>query len=178
MLTKNDVLDEVLATHEGALGADYDAYANHCYRVLNLCHLLGTDDPDGASKVAIATAFHDLGIWTDRTFDYLVPSAKLAVDYLARHGKQGWTAEIEAMVLEHHKVTAVAPSAPSALVETFRRADWVDVTFGLRAFGLSRDAVRAIYRTFPDHGFHGRLVQLTLERFFAYPTSPLPMFHW
>jgi HD superfamily phosphodiesterase len=29
-------------------------------------------------KIAAAAVFHDLGIWTDRTFDYIAPSIALA----------------------------------------------------------------------------------------------------
>ncbi len=38
--------------------------------------LAGTDDVPKA--VLIASAFHDLGIWTDRTFDYFAPSIRHA----------------------------------------------------------------------------------------------------
>ena len=47
----------------------------------------------------------------------------------------GWTLEIEAMIVNHHKVTSARPDRQS-LVESFRRADWIDVTRGLRRFGL------------------------------------------
>ncbi len=134
ILTKIDLLDEVLDAHGSALGRDHVAYRNHTYRVANLCQALGVEAPEAQMKAAIAAAFHDLGIWTDRTFDYLVPSAKLAQEHLVRTGLGEWGPEIEAMILEHHKLTA-APPAPSALVETFRRADWIDVTFGARSFG-------------------------------------------
>lgn len=177
ILTKIDLLDEVLDAHNSALGGDHDAYRNHTYRVANFCHALGVDAPEAQEKAAIAAAFHDLGIWTDRTFDYLVPSAKLAQEHLVGTGRLEWGPEIEAMILEHHKLTA-APPAPSALVETFRRADWIDVTFGARSFGLSRDVLRPIFDAFPDAGFHARLAKLSLDRFLRHPTSPLPMLRW
>jgi hypothetical protein len=40
--------------------------------------------------LVIAACFHDLGIWTDHTFDYLSPSAGLARDYLQRYGLSAW----------------------------------------------------------------------------------------
>ena len=35
------------------------------------------------NKGAVAVAFHDLGIWTDNTLDYLPPSVNRAKTYLA-----------------------------------------------------------------------------------------------
>ena len=35
--------------------------------------------------------------------------------------------EIEAMIDDHHKITSSRPD-PRSLVESFRRADWTDVT--------------------------------------------------
>ena len=37
---------------------------------------LGAPDEDAVDKIAIAGVFHDLGIWTDGTFDYLAPSVR------------------------------------------------------------------------------------------------------
>jgi hypothetical protein len=37
-------------------------------------------------KIAIAGVFHDLGIWTNKTFDYIAPSVVLAREYLAARG--------------------------------------------------------------------------------------------
>ena len=105
ILTTVPLLDELLQRHPSALGADFVAYRNHSYRVVNFCAALSTDDPVPLEKVAIAAAFHDLGIWTDRTFDYLPPSERLAHAYLAREGKAEWVPEIGAMIHEHHKIT-------------------------------------------------------------------------
>ena len=41
---------------------------------------LGVAAPDTQRKIAIAAAFHDLGIWSAGTMDYLPPSAALARD--------------------------------------------------------------------------------------------------
>lgn len=69
-------------------------------------------------------------------------------------------------------------ASASLLGEIFRRADWTDVSLGLRCFGLPWTFVREVQRKFPDSGFHWRLVALTLERLRSHPLSPLPMFHW
>jgi hypothetical protein len=36
--TRLVLLDEVLSAHTGALGADFDGYRNHAYRVANETH--------------------------------------------------------------------------------------------------------------------------------------------
>jgi hypothetical protein len=175
LLREIATLDELLQAHEAALGGDFTAYRNHTYRVVNLCVALSSAvDPEQLQKMAIAAAFHDLGIWTDGTFDYLEPSVRLAGAHLAHSGRAEWTPEITAMILEHHKISAWRGD-PHWLVEPFRRADWIDVTRGLRAFGLPRSLLREIFSTWPSAGFHKRLIQLELKRLRTHPWSPLPM---
>ncbi len=48
---------------------------------------------------AVAAVFHDLGIWTNGTFDYLAPSIALARDYLVASAREDWTDEIEEMIV-------------------------------------------------------------------------------
>jgi len=81
------------------------------------------------------------------------------------------------MIVDHHKVTS-SRSHPPSLVESFRRADWIDVTFGLRRFGLPRPFIAAVNAAWPDAGFHRRLVELTIDRWKKHPLSPLPMVKW
>ena len=78
LLERLDPLDRVLETHAVELGADFTAYRNHTYRVVNFCAALAPCADDALEKVALAAAFHDLGIWTAHTFDYLQPSIELA----------------------------------------------------------------------------------------------------
>lgn len=175
LLTEIAALDEVLDAHAAALAADFRAYRNHTYRVANLCAALSPDVPGRMEKIALAAAFHDLGIWTDGTFDYLAPSVRLARAHLARAGRSEWEDEITAMISEHHKLSR-ARAEPGSLVEPFRRADWIDVTRGLRTFGLPRSLLREVFAAWPDAGFHWRLVRLGLRRLRTHPLSPLPMF--
>jgi len=97
----------------------------------------------GRAKFAIAAAFHDLGIWTDATFDYLKPSVGLAVAHLRDTDRESWIPEVSEMILEHHKLSPYRRD-PHSLVEPFRRADWVDVSRGLLRFGLSRTTERGL----------------------------------
>ena len=173
LLTEIATLDGVLDTHAAELGADGTAYRNHTYRVVNLCVALSSGEPEPLEKFAVAAAFHDLGIWTDGTFDYLQPSIRLAGAHLALSGRAEWMPEITAMILEHHKISAYRGD-PGWLVEPFRRADWIDVT-RLRTFGLPRSLLREIFSAWPSAGFHKRLIQLELKRLRTHPWNPLPM---
>ena len=140
--------------------------------MLHLCRHL--DPALDVDKVAIAAAFHDLGIWTHHTFDYLAPSAALAAAYLQQIGKPAWTPEITAAILDHHKLSR-SDAGHRSLTEPFRRADWIDVSMGIVLFGVPRPVLRHLYERWPSDGFHWRLVQLAARRFFEHPLNPLPM---
>jgi hypothetical protein len=136
--------------------------------------LAGERPADAVERIAIAAAFHDLGIWTHGTFDYLGPSRQLARDYLARRDRTGWDAEIGAMIENHHKITPWR-THPDWLVEPFRQADWIDLSLGRLRFGLSGCSIADIRAAFPNAGFHRRPVSLTMKRLRTHPTDPLPM---
>jgi hypothetical protein len=175
VLTEIATLDALLKAHTTQLGDDFTAYRNHTHRIANLCVAQSSAGPQQIEKIAIAAAFHDLGIWTDGTFDYLQPSVRLASAYLADAGKAAWVPEVTEMILQHHKISRYRTN-PEWLVEPFRRADWVDVTRGLITLGLSRKLIGAVYAAWPSAGFHKRLVQLELAHLRKHPLNPLPVF--
>src|SRR5882762_6744015 len=176
LLMSVPTIDEVLHDHASELGHDFIAYRNHAYRVVNLCAAIVKDRVD-LEKIAVAAVFHDLGIWTNKTFDYIAPSVAIAREHLAARGMADWIPEIESMIVDHHKVTS-SRANPQSLVESFRRADWIDVTRGLRSFGLPRTFIAGVAATWPDAGFHRRLVELTIDRWWKHPLNPLPMVKW
>ena len=172
LLTRIPTIDHVLSDHATALRDDFFAYRNHVYRIVNLCvAIAGRSELE---KIAVAAVFHDLGIWTNGTFDYIAPSIVLAHDYLVDRAREDWAAEIEGMIADHHKITP-STADPNSLIEAFRRADWIDVTRGLRGFGIPRPFVTRVFATWPSAGFHRRLLALTLDRFRSHPLTPLPM---
>ena len=177
LLERIDSLDRVLEEHARELGADFTAYRNHAYRVANLCAALAPAGDAALEKVALAAAFHDLGIWTAHTFDYLPPSIGLACEHLACAGNADWREDIAGMIREHHKIRRYRGAAEE-LIEPFRRADWIDVSLGVLSFGLSRAQRHAIFTKWPNAGFHKRLAQLTLKRIRTNPLSPLPVLKW
>jgi hypothetical protein len=167
----------VLDRHAAELGDDFTGYRNHAYRVANLCLALRPGDDAAVEKIAIAAAYHDIGIWTARTFDYLEPSARLACEDLGCAGHGDWQGDVEGMIREHHKIRRYRGGG-AELIEPFRRADWIDVSRGLLSFGLPRERLRAIFATWPNAGFHRRLVRLTLREARAHPLKPLPVLKW
>jgi len=176
MLVNVPCLDALLDRHAETLGSSFSAYRNHAYRVVNF-HCLLSQDPVDLDKLAIAAAYHDLGIWSAGTFDYLAPSIAMANAYLDECGHPEWSQEIEAMIDHHHKLTPCDPHGHSS-VETFRRADWVDVSKGRIRFGLKRCVVAPVMNMFPGHGFHRLLVKLSFKRMLTHPLNPLPMLRW
>ncbi|HEX6503041.1 MAG TPA: HD domain-containing protein [Terriglobales bacterium] len=177
LLTSLATVEEVLDDHASELGRDLIAYRNHVYRVVNLCLAIVGESRVELEKLAVAAVFHDLGIWTNNTFDYIAPSVAIARKHLVARGMADWIPEIEAMIVDHHKITP-SRANPQSLVESFRRADWIDVTRGLRRFSLPRKVISAVTTTWPDAGFRLRLVQLTMDRFWKHPLNPLPMVKW
>ena len=161
-------VDAILGGYRRELGADFEAYRNHASRVfLRCCRILGEPDAASIEKIAIAAAFHDLAIWTERTWDYLEPSCELARRYLAETGRSDWGRDIEAMIAWHHKVTPCRGFGP--LAEAFRRADWRDVLLL---------PLPEISPALPNAGFHLRLVELTWNWWKRHPLEPLPMLKW
>jgi hypothetical protein len=102
------------------------------------------------------------------------PDSRQGAARASRGARPRWTAEISAMIFEHHKVTPYR-GHPDWPVEPFRRADWIDVSRGLRRFGLSRRFLKEIVSAWPNASFHTGLVQLSLARLRSHPWSPLPM---
>lgn len=171
------LVDDILGNWRKQLGKDYDAYHNHVCRMLLFCFEIHPCDEETTQKACIAGAFHDLGIWSDDTLDYLPPSAALARDYLAREGLAEWSEEISLMISEHHKLRKVRDTR-YPLVEAFRRADLVDVSLGLYRGGLPKQRVRDIKAAIPNCGFHKRLGQLAGAWFPHHPFNPAPFLKW
>ena len=167
-------LDELFRPWQKALGRDYRAYRNHAERVLRLCELLAGGALPDPLAFHVAATYHDLGIWSDGTLDYLAPSRARASAWLAANGLVEKSVLVEDMIENHHRVRAAGPG--NTPVEIFRQADWIDVTLGLCNFGLAREEYRRLLDEFPDAGFHRRLLELGGRQWLRTPWRPLPMF--
>ncbi len=106
-----------------------------------------------------AGAFHDLGIWSAGTADYLPPSIALARAYLAREGLDDWAGD---RADDRPASPRSAPLSRSRhpLVEIFRRGrSRRDVSLGIVRRGLPVSFVGEIKRALPNAGFHWRLIR-------------------
>lgn len=168
------LIDDILEGYRNNLGSDLQKYRNHCHRVFALC-LKIDESIENEEKYALAAAFHDLGIWTNKTFNYLEPSIVLVSNYLESSAKLDLIHEIGLMIDMHHKRSKYTGDFRTT-VETFRRADWIDVTKGRKLFGLSRLEYDRIKDEYPTLGFHKFLLIQGIKNFFKSPFNPLPMF--
>ena len=72
--------------------------------MFNHCLAIYPASEEERTKLAIGTCFHDIGLWSDHTVDFLPPSIEQAKRYLAETGRKGWCEEIALMIEWHHKV--------------------------------------------------------------------------
>ena len=97
------MLSELFSPWKITLGCDYKAYHNHVLRVLAFYELLTGEA--ASEKIQLAAFFHDLGIWSDQTLDYIPPSLALAKAFLEKQNKSDWIVDVTKIIAEHHKIT-------------------------------------------------------------------------
>lgn len=165
----------LLSPYKEYLGIDATAYIHHVTRMVNYAHALGSLNEEESEKVLIAGVFHDLGIWTNKSVDYLDPSEKLAIDYLKAHNRPHYEDDIVTMIRYHHKLL---PIKNNPLAERFRKADLADVSWGFMRVGIDKETILKMKKNFPNAGFHKRLFELTWQQFKKEPLNPLPMMKW
>jgi len=169
-----NLIDGILSEYKTDLGIHFNTYRNHVCRIYNFALLLDNDKTNH-EKYAIAAVFHDLGIWTANTFDYLKPSIALAEKYLTTIHKESWIDEISLMIDMHHKRSFYKGDYQNT-VEVFRKADWIDVTLCIKKYGLPKSEIKTIQKQFPNKGFHWFLTKQTFFNLLKNPLNPLPMF--
>lgn len=174
MILTLPMVEAVLATHADRIGSDLPAYRHHVYRVINLVDALAPLDPADHPAIGAAAAFHDIGLWTAGRWDYIPPSIAAATQWLQDRALAASIPLVRDMIANHHKLSPCPPGT-HPLVEHFRRADWCDVSLGLRAGGVPAERYRAILRRFPALGFHRRLAGLALRHAWRQPLRPFPM---
>jgi hypothetical protein len=177
LIDQHPLIEEILRTHQHVCGTDlagYQGYRGHVYRMLNFCLALSPQDTDGVDKLAVAAAFHDLHVF--ESFDYLGPSAASAARFLRNSGRKQWLPEVAAMIGSHHKLTGYRDEF-AGLVEPFRKADWIEMSFGLFRFGLPAAYVKQVRRAFPISAFYPRAVLGSAFRWIIrHPLNPAPYY--
>jgi hypothetical protein len=180
IVEKHPIIEGILHSWRERLGADYDGYRGHVYRVFNLTIFGANARGSEIDAIAAAAAFHDLAIWSDRTFDYIEPSCVRAERWIIDARRNGIPirtsdgAAIALMISEHHKLTRYR-GQHERLVDAFRRADLLDLSRGLLSAGLPRKYGRRLRKMFPTAGFHRAIVRIGTGWAVRHPTHPLPM---
>ena len=147
------------------------------YRVIHYCSALHPCDGETRDKIIIAGCFHDLGLWTEKTVDYLPPSVLLARAYLQDNNMQHWSTEIELMIEMHHKIRQYQDDR-YPLVEVLRKADLADFPWGFIKSGVADDTIKQVKAAFPNAGFHKILLKEQGKWLLQHPFSPFPILKW
>jgi len=171
--TTFETVESILAPYSSH--RDLPGYRNHVCRVISFCGALYQLDEEERQKITIAACFHDLGIYSDGTFDYLPPSVALVRAYLGREGLGEWEDEIASMIDEHHRLRRIQRGG---LAEVFRKADLVDFSLGLFTLGLPRSKVADVRAEFPNLGFHRNLARVAGRWICRHPFNPVPVLKW
>jgi hypothetical protein len=177
IVVEEPAIDAILDAWRTAIGPAFDGYRGHVYRVFNVCLRLRACDADERRKLAIALAFHDIGLWSAQTVDYLPPSEAEAIAWLDANGLSAWREEIALMIGMHHRLRPWRdPATP--LVEVLRRADLVDFSLGAVRAGVPRAFLRRLSGTFPNAGFHRFLFARARGWWLRHPLRPMPFLRW
>ena len=75
----------------------------------------------------------------------------------------------------HHKMSRYS-CLHKETVETFNRADWIDVSKGILKFKLNQNDIFHKNKDYPNLDFHGFLAVQTIKNLFKSHLKPLPMF--
>jgi hypothetical protein len=168
--SKHFILDGELERFRSKIPPDdFEGYRNHCLRVMSFAkfHMpeyVYEEYPNAMNIVAMALAYHDVGLWTDGELNYLEPSAKRMESYVEAEGvfDEKQIAIAREIIMQHHKFTDYSSSDKSskaidAMVNAVRKGDWADATVGIIRFGLPASLLEAAYAKVPEAGFHAML---------------------
>jgi hypothetical protein len=109
----------------------------------------------------VAAYIHDLGLYdsVSRGGVYVKDGAEFATELLAGHD---WSTERTKLCADsierHHELRSQWPLGTE--VELMRRADLVDVSNGVVAFGLDRSWLRELNAAIPRDGTYGEIMRL------------------
>lgn len=155
-------VESLLAPFQSTIGRDFDGYRNHIYRCITYAMHFLDHSPEHEQLVETAFVYHDIGLWTDKTLEYLEPSESAAVLDNETHGWGLNPDVLRGAIHWHHKVFRYKGSH-AKVIEACRKADWIDATQGLLRKGISRSAIAKVEATFPNCGFHRSLLRLAKD---------------
>lgn len=162
VITEREEVDFPLKFYEKIINhtlgpSDYQAYRGHIYRVLSYTiHFLDGDETH-INVIGPALVYHDIGLWTKKTLAYLEPGIELAFEDYGPALDNDDNELMKNIIYYHHKLTPF--KGPHAdIINAVRKADWIDVTYGLVSQGMPRQAVVTVQGKIENHGFHKMLL--------------------
>ena len=170
-MIKNDSnIESILENYEAVIGEDFIAYKNHCYRVFNYMKLMDLTERE-EEQCSVMLPFHDLGIWTNKTMDYLPSSIQLAINYIQNKNLDIEENLIENFIGNHHRVF----KNKGTLEEKIRKADLIDLSFGIIRFGISKKNIKEIKTEFPANKFQKETYKKVFKHAWLNLRNPFPM---
>ena len=169
------IVDDIIGEQEAVRALDLTGYKNHVFRMVNFCFAFDELSTEEEEKIILAGCFHDIGIWTAETFDYIPPSIDAALEQLKRVNRTDWSEQIAQMIGEHHKIRRIKTDK---LTEIFRKGDLVDFSLGTMKCGLDPSFVKDVKARFPNCGFHAGLLRTAAKWIVRHPLNPVPVIKW
>lgn len=148
IIAHSDRVEALFEPLKEMVGADFEPYRNHVYRVLTYAtHFLGSRQ-ERVAEVETALVYHDVGLWAAGDLAYLEPSIDLC---LADNERLGWGHDpqiLSDMIRWHHKVFPfTGPNAHE--VNAVRRGDWIDASGGKVRMGVPRPQIARVEEAIP-----------------------------
>ena len=155
-------VEELFAQYETVIGNDFPGYRNHVYRTITYAMHFLDNAPAHERLVETVFVYHDIGLWTDHELAYLEPSEAAA---LTDNEKFGWGLDPEVLrgaIHWHHKIFPYT-GPHRQVIESCRKADWIDASKGTLRKGMSKAAIKEVEAAFPNLGFHDTLLRLAKD---------------
>ncbi len=171
LIRHNETFEQIFQEHNEVIGKDLERYRGHCYRLLNYINYWKLTEEE-LKLCEVAIPFHDIGIWTSKTMNYLDPSFEAAKKYVRKNNLNIDEAILENMIVSHHKISTIKNNS---MAEKLRKADLIDLTFGAIRFGIPQKKMRSISEAFPNHGFQKNIYGKVFSHAIRHLGNPFPM---
>lgn len=151
-----------------AAGQSAGPMERHCLRTFLIADRLAGGRRIDREVLACASWLHDAGLWSRSDDPYVTEAARLAERTLEPFG---WPAERVQLCMDaceqHHAPTSREDMGLE--VELIRRADLIEVSGGVVAFGVPRAWLRELFRAVPRNGFYPMITRAVAAELRARP---------
>lgn len=147
--------EKILTEYKSELGTHYTRYINHACRIFSLSQLFLRQELIEAdkSKLAIASAFHDIEHWSNTKSNAWGRKMIPLIEYLAAHDQLEWLADITA-IINHNHSHLKASQRMRSIITAFQKACITDQTKGKYCLGIPYSAYQKLLHRHPSRGYH------------------------